>query len=381
MKDSFTRFSMSSSRTILSKGFLAALALFIFFADPSPAQDKGWEAEWKQSLAAARKEGKVVVTTSPDPVMRNEIVPVFSSRFGISVEFLGTNSTQMAARLRTEREAGVYTVDVVMPSIGNAATILYAEKALQPLKPLLLLPEVTDPSKWKKGRVWFVDPEQRYVLRVFSSVSDLLFVHADLVKPEELRAVKDLLNPKWKGKISTEDPAAGGAATSQAARFFRELGEDFIKKLYFDQKPAVSRDRRQVADWLGRGTYPICLSCREEDVRALQKEGFNLRQIFTMEGLQDELSAAPWVLVVPKNIPHPNAARVFINWILSREGLEAYSRGSGYATLRTDVDQSFLRPEIVPKDGVNYFDNAEWSWVVSGRDELRSQLAKVLKGR
>ncbi|HEX9446160.1 MAG TPA: extracellular solute-binding protein, partial [Candidatus Binatia bacterium] len=201
------------------------------------AQDKAWE----QTLAAAKKEGAVVVVGSPDPVMRNDIIPKFKTRYGIPVEFLAGRSSEMAARLRTERAAGIYSVDVFLSGPDTTATVLYAEKMLDPLKPLMVLPEVVDGSKWKKGKPWYVDPEEKFILRPFSSVSSLLFFNSDAVKPDEIRAAKDLLNPKWRGKISTEDPTTTGAGANLAARFHHQLGPDFVKKLYIEQKPVSTR--------------------------------------------------------------------------------------------------------------------------------------------
>ena len=103
-------------------------------------------------------------------------------------------------------------------------------------------------------------------MRPFSSVASLLFINADQVKPEELRSAQDLLNPKWRGKISTEDPTTTGAGANMAARLYHQVGEDFVKSLYIDQKPVRTRERRQMSDWLARGTQPICLNCREDDV-------------------------------------------------------------------------------------------------------------------
>src|SRR5688572_14510110 len=132
------------------------LVLFlILFTSQAFAQSKDWEADWKQTLAGAKKEGRVVVVGSPDPVMRRDVIPKFTARFGIPVEFVSGRSGEIAARLRTEQQAGVYAVDVFMVGIGTLTRTLYPEKMLQPLKPLLVTPEITDPSKWKKGKLWF----------------------------------------------------------------------------------------------------------------------------------------------------------------------------------------------------------------------------------
>lgn len=351
--------------------------LMLFFALPAWAQEK----EWSDILAAGRKEGKVVVAGSPDPVMRNEIVPKFKAQFGIPIEFIAGRSSDIAARLRTERAAGIYAIDIFLAGPDTTANVLYEEKMVDPLKPLLSLPEVVNPAKWKTGKLWFIDPEERYVFRPFKSVANLLFINTDHVKAEEMRSSKDLLNPKWKGKISTEDPATTGSGANLASRFYYQLGEEFVKKLYLDQKPVSTRERRQFTDWLARGTHPICLNCREDDVRPLQKEGFRFKEIFDLSDMTGVVNASPWLLAVANRAPHPNAARVFANWMLSKEGLEIYARGYGSATLRTDIDESFLNPDNIPRRGVNYFDESDWKWIVAGRRETRNRVWKLLKSR
>jgi iron(III) transport system substrate-binding protein len=337
------------------------------------------ESSWEQTLAAAKKEGSVIVVGSPDPVMRSDIIPKFTARYGIPVEFLAGRSSEIALRLRTERGAGIYSVDLFLSGPDTTATVYYPEKMLDPLKPLLVLPEVTDPGKWKKGKLWFVDPEERYVLRPFSSVSSLLFINTDFVKPNEIRSAKDLLNPKWRGKISAEDITTTGAGANLAARFYQQLGPDFVKKLYIDQKTVGTRERRQFTDWLARGTQPICLNCREDDVRPLEKEGFKLMEIFQLGDLAPGINGSPWLMSVANRAPHPNAAKVFANWMASKEGLELYAKGYGSATLRTDIDESYLQPGNIPKPNVKYFDDTDWNWIVTGRHDYREKVWKLMK--
>jgi iron(III) transport system substrate-binding protein len=91
------------------------------------------------------------------------------------------------------------------------------------------------------------------------------------------------------------------------------------------------------------------------------------------------VNGSPWLLTVANKPPRPNAARIFANWIASKEGLELYSRGYGTATLRTDVDESFLDQKSVPRSGAKYFDDTEWHWVVTGRREAREKAQQLLK--
>jgi ABC-type Fe3+ transport system substrate-binding protein len=172
-----------------------------------------------------------------------------------------------------------------------------------------------------------------------------------------------------------------GRPQGNATRCLYQLGDHFIKKLYIDQKPAVSRDRRQAVDWLARGTYPICLSCRGEDSERLRKEGFKIAEIYELSDLKNGITSSPWQLAVLNNAPHPHAARVFANWIVSKEGLEIYSRGYGAVTLRADVDESFLDPRAIPRPGVQYVDDHDWNWVVNQRKETTKRLLNLLKPR
>jgi iron(III) transport system substrate-binding protein len=170
-----------------------------------------------------------------------------------------------------------------------------------------------------------------------------------------------------------------GTGAANAAMLYTELGGDFAKRLYIDQKPVFSRERRQYTDWLARGTYPICLSCREDDVKSLRRDGFKLVEVFEMTDISPRVNGSPWLLTVADKAPHPNAARVFANWIASKEGLETYSRGYEATTLRTDVDESFLERGTVPRAEVKYFDDTEWSWTVTGRREAREKVQQLLR--
>jgi ABC-type Fe3+ transport system substrate-binding protein len=95
---------------------------------------------------------------------------------------------------------------------------------LDPLKPALILPEVVDPKEWKRGKPWFIDPEERYVLRVYSTITGVLHINTEQVKPDDLSKATDLLHPKWRGKIATEDPTVAGSGSNTAARIYIQMG-------------------------------------------------------------------------------------------------------------------------------------------------------------
>jgi iron(III) transport system substrate-binding protein len=207
----------------------------------------------------------------------------------------------------------------------------------------------------------------------------LISINTDYVKPEEIRSVHDLLHPRWKGKISTFNPTVAGGGTNIAAHLYVNLGEDYVKKLYVGQQLALSRDYRQMADWLARGTYPISLGMREEEVERLRKEGMPIVIVHDLDGVPSRVVAAIGIVALMNRAPHPNAARVFVNWIASKDGLEIYSRAYGAPTVRNDVDESFLPSAIVPRRGQSYFDASSWDFATKTEEKVRLRLTELLK--
>jgi len=165
-----------------------------------------------------------------------------------------------------------------------------------------------------------------------------------------------------------------------AAYYYSQLGPEFVKHLYVDQQPALQKDRRQLMDLLARGVAPICLTCKIENATELLKDGFKIREIFTLGDLKQRVTSSPFVLTYMEGAPHPKAAQVFINWMASKEALEIYSRGNRTATLRNDIDESFLDPNVVPKAGGRYFYASEGEWMLTGRRENTRKARDAIKG-
>ena len=245
------------------------LLLVIGCALPAWAQMKDWEKEWNRILTAGKNEGKVTIAANPDPDVRRMIPEKFTARFGIPVEYIGGSSGQIRSRLQSERAAGLFTIDALLGGIDQG---VYEDKMLDPLRPVLMLPEVLDQSKWEKRKLWFADPEQQYVMRILLNVVAVFDINTRIVKAEDVKSVKYFLDPKWKGKVSAYDPTIAGTGNSRAAYFYVLFGAEFLKRLYVDQEVVVSRDRRQMADWLVRGTHPVALGAQSQELERLAGE-------------------------------------------------------------------------------------------------------------
>lgn len=345
------------------------------------AQSAGWQKTWEDTLEAARKEGKVVVTGPPDAQVRKLLPEAFKKRYGIAMEYQSARGSDSANKMRAERAAGIYTADAALAGSNTMFTVMLRENMLAPLRPELILPEVTEGKNWKRGSIWFVDPEEKYVLRLFSTVNEAFWINTDEVKPGELRNVKDLLNPRWKGKIAFMDPTVAGTGANQAANLYAFFGEDFVKKLFIDQKTTFSRERRQLTDWLAHGTYHVVFGGEDGELERLRKEGMPITSVHGLDDMAGSLSGGNQVGLYT-NAPHPNAARVFVNWMASKEGSEIYARALNMVPVRADIDASaFMPPEVIPKQGLNYFDPYLYEFTVTTKEEARRAIKKILQAQ
>ena len=353
--------------------------LFVLAPLAANAQPADWQKKWDETLAAARKEGKVVVAAPPDAEVRNALPAAFEARFGIKMEYISGRGSDQANKLRRERGAGAYTVDAVVAGNQTMFSVLYAEKMLAPLKSELILPEVTEGTYWKRGSLWFADPEQNYILRIFNTVREAFIINTKLVNESQLRRYSDLLDPKWKGKISFLDPSMAGTGANQAALLYTLFGEDFVKKLFVDQQPLISRERRQLTDAVLRGSHPITFGAEDGEIERLRAEGLPVKAIFSLEDLPGVISGGNMVALLDQ-APPPNAARIFVNWMATKEATEIYGRALKMVPARSDVDAaSFMPPEVIPTPGVNYYDIYSYEFTTVTNAQSRRRMREILK--
>src|SRR5262245_35555031 len=185
-----------------------------------------WEARWDALVEAARQEGALVLHGPPTPDTRQMVPEAFRRRFGIPVEYNGLRTSELAARMISEKQAGLVSVDVLTTGMGTLADDLYPVGLLADIRPHLILPEVTDPSVWTLETIW-LDPEQQKLMRLFNTVTPVLSVNRDYVDASRLQVAADLLRPEYKGKIVGDDPSIRGTGGNTAAYLYLLFGEDF----------------------------------------------------------------------------------------------------------------------------------------------------------
>jgi iron(III) transport system substrate-binding protein len=339
------------------------MLLFLTLWVSTAAAQKTWQAEWEQRRNAARKEGKVVMSIPPGAELRKALEGAVKQKFGIDIELVLGTSSRINRRIADEYQAGVRYFDVIVSTWDNLEYSLLPMGAIEPLESYWVLPEVKDPKQWFAGHVW-TDKAKRYAYSPLAYMLDNIWYNTSQVKAEEVTTYDDLLNPKWKGKIGMWDPREGGAAAGKWAFLWQLKGEAYLKKLA-EQVSLISTDRRLVADSLAKAKVSITIGPTYYSFVSYIKAGLPIKPFPPFrEGTY--VSVGNGGPVVIKNSPHPNAATVLINWLLSREGQELYSRAHGQATRRLDVDTKWMaeigvraaKDNITPED---YYKNENQS--------------------
>ena len=302
------------------------------------ADSKG---DWQALIQAAKKEGQVTVYSS---FGRGPAAQAFTKQFPeIKYVLVNNTSSATANRVMAEKRSGKLLVDVIVSGAHTTYQVFYAAKILDPIKPALILPEVTDLSGWWQAKHWYVDAENEYVFVYLGNVARVGSYNTKAVAANQLQSYWDFLNPRWKGKLVARDirkPGTGG----DAARFFfhnSELGPNFLRRLFSETEPTLVGDSRQGVDWLAQGRCDLGLFFGE--VEKATAQGLPVDEFdphLFKEGTP--LGVGIGTLALINDSPHPSAARLFVNWFLSREGQAALQKemvlsGTGADSMRIDI--------------------------------------------
>lgn len=382
-------------------GFLASALLLVSFlvvscapkATPSPASQSlapaapvtapaavapvapvkaAWEIEWEKTREAAQKEGQLVVPSQHAPGVRLALGQAFKSAFGINIQWLAGGSSPLTVRIQAERRAGIYSVDVAMISHIMPYTVLKPAGILESLDKVLFLPEVTDPQEiqkvWRFGQLEWVDKD--HTILVFTSVREIpLVVNTQLVKQGEIKSYRDLLKPEWKGKIVIYDPTMGsGNGTTWAQAVGTELMSwDYLRQLV-EQEPLLTRDNRLGTEWVVRGKYPIGIAMNPDVIKEFTDVGAPLLRIRMDEGTYCSSSAG--VIAMLKNAPHPNTAKLYVNWLLGKDAQTAYSRTRAVPSNRLDVPTEGIDVSQIPDPNTRLSKSYSEGFIQAGADAL-----------
>ena len=311
-------------------------------------------------LAAAQAEGELnafICCTIGDTV--RPLLNEFQRKFGIRATHTFGSSRQQADKVIAEQRAGRFTLDVWMGGDSTSAQRLIPNGVLRPLHPLLYHPEVLDKAAWETGSLPYMDPPDFNHVFAFvgNSQGANIAYNTNLVDPKAsgIRSYWDLLKPKWRGKFAIKDPRHAGTSVPTGFLMLNPgLGPDFIWRFLTETDPLVTLDGRQIVEWVALGKVHMCLNCGGREVRRAKKQGLPVDDwpYLLKEGTY--LGHSGGAIFTPRNPPHPNAQKFFVNWWLSREGQISMQKVSGFNSLRVDIPKDDVAANERRKKGVNY---------------------------
>ena len=256
-------------------------------------------------LQQAKKEGTLVLYTSLAPTESKPLAEAFEKKYGIKVELWRALSDKVLQRVITEGQAKRNSVDVVETN-GPEMEAIAQEKLLAEVNSPYLadLPQGAIPSH----RTWYADRLNFFVVGY----------NTNLVKREEIPATYEgFLDPKWKGRIGLE-----ATDSEWMAALVRTMGEakgmDFMRKLAA-MKPDMRKGHVLFAQLISSGEIPVGLTMYQANIESLKHKGGPIDFVPVQP-----VVARPQGIGVAKSAPHPAAALLFLDFVLSPEGQKLY---------------------------------------------------------
>ena len=324
--------------------------------------------EWQALIAAAKAEGQISIAASSsrdyDPVYAQ-----FAKKFGIRTVISYGGGSEHADRILAERRAGIYAVDVGHVGGNTVNRRIIPAGAVTPIVPLLVLDEVKDPSNWYDNQLWFGDTDQKYVIAHSADfeVAFEVFINTRLVKDSDIAALKtphDLFSEKWRKKIVALSPMLGQSGNS----YFRyslipSYGLGWMEKMVKSGIVEFVTSSRLIEDGLAGGKYAYAIFPIAAPLDKMEGQGLPIKRVeHIFEGVDGTMTAGSTAQLVQAydRGPNPNATKLFLNWLLSKEGQTFVHDNLRNApnprnSLRKDVPKTNVAPSTVPIAGVTYY--------------------------
>ncbi len=358
-----------------------------------------FQIEWAELIEAAQAEGEIVMTFGGS-AGRNfrPIAEFWAEKFGITPVIATGSGGAHVERILAEQTAGQYLVDVHFGGNTSTITRLVPAGALNPVADLFIHPEVIDQSLWAGGKHSYSDPPQQFVFAFAANASPnplAAWYNTDLVTQEDIdgiNSVFDYLVPKWQGKIIAHIPIAGSGGTGSyyLAYAHPDIGREWVDRFISREMDVTfSNDQRFIVDGITKGVFALGVNIGGggRDLDSLATLGAPVKELLKdfKEGGEMSSSSSVDILSTPTNPPNPNAAKLWVNWWLSKEGqtlMHTMSEVLPDPTLRVDVTEWGKVPDDVRrKPGREYYSFATDPQFLVLREEALAYAANAYKNR
>ena len=338
-----------------STGCTAAIAIVLTVL--APARVSPAPTFVAPDVAKAKAEGLVVFYTSVDVTVAERLARDFQSKYGIKVQVERTGSERVFQRIGQEMGSNLHVVDVVNTS--DAANFL-----------------VWKNSGWLANvrleeieRYWppqFRDRDATFA--TWRATLSPIAYNLSLVKPADApKTWADLLKPQWKGKLVKAHPAYSGSEMTADYELMKAFGWAYLQKLG-EQKIMQVQSSTEPPKVLSRGEQPVMAGGNEYVVFQLQSQGSPLAIIYPPEGTPFETSPA----AVFKDAPHPNAARLFYQYLFDKDTQQMLVDFGGLRSVRAGLKEPANR---VPITRIRLFHD-DPQGVLKTSDEMKTRYAQ-----
>jgi iron(III) transport system substrate-binding protein len=301
-----------------------ALALCFFGASLSGAQDS-------PLMQAAKKEGKVAWYTSLALPSSTAIAHAFRTRYsGIDVEVHRTGSERVLQRVMQEASAGIRNVDVIHTSDAGHFVLLKQKGML-----LKYTPRGVEPFP-----AGFKDKDGFY-FGMRATLSVIAYNPKLVAEKDAPKTWKDLLNPKWKGKMVTAHPGYSGIIMTHVLALVNLYGWDYFRDLAKNSLHIV-QSANDPAGVVASGERPIGVNGSEYFYYKTQKQGNPIQIVYPKEGIP--LVVSP--VAIAKDAPHANAAKLFSEFIFAKESQQLLADREGLYTGHPEVTYPADKPKL-----------------------------------
>ena len=329
-------------------GAIAAVAMMVCASHASAAD--------AELIAAAKKEGQVVWlgTLAMDDLAR-PLIQAFERKYGIRILYNRNTVTDIILKVSAEADAGRHGVDLVDGTFTSQA-----------LKPRGLLMDWL-PASVRRFPADLVDPDGSWVAINLYFATPAFNTDA-IPKGSEPQTLQDLLNPKWRGKIAWSSVAGSATGAGFIGTVLKDLGEtagmDYLRALSRQEVTGVPVQARALLDQVISGEYPIMLQGFNSQAVVAKRKGAPVDWI-PMNPATGALIASS----VIKKAPHPAAAKLLLDFLISEEG----------QTIFRDHDYIPADPAIAPLDPAARPDGVRFRAHFFSPEEVTDQMPRWLK--
>lgn len=316
---------MKTLCAVLAAAFLAAAPAF------AQSPDVNGESVGTAALVkAACAEGQVTYYTAQSDGDEREIAKPFEKQFScIKVSVISAVTGRLYERMQTEAQAGKPQADLALITDEAIAQTLIDSKMVRPWTP----PVAAQYPANTKMEGWWYSASGSFMYPIYNT---------EVVSAGDVpKTWKDLLDPKWKGKIATSPITIGGTAWMQYGYLKATFGDGYLKQFAAGEPklfPSYSAAVLSVAR--GETAIGVVSALNEYPVRVQQ--GAPIEPLFFAEGIP--FTNYPMLLLA--SAPHPHAAELFANWYLTRTAQSELVRVRGAYSVRADVDPAKGNPPL-----------------------------------